>query len=78
MSITFHWGRFDLSLHAWDEPIERLKAAASQHDITVVIPMVGQRTPLYGEHPMMAWWREGGLSLPLDRLQGVLQGVEKA
>lgn len=38
--LPIHWGTFDLSRHSWDEPIKRLKAAAS--GLNYVSPLPGE------------------------------------
>jgi L-ascorbate metabolism protein UlaG (beta-lactamase superfamily) len=39
--IPVHWGLFDLALHGWTEPVERVIAAAQQHDVRVITPAPG-------------------------------------
>jgi len=53
--LPIHWGRFDLALHDWDEPIQRLLAAGP--DLTIVQPRIGQRFALADPLPKQAWWR---------------------
>ena len=54
--LPVHWGKFSLSLHAWDEPIKRLTSAAKNRDILIVHPIIGE--PLYLKNPTSstAWW----------------------
>jgi L-ascorbate metabolism protein UlaG (beta-lactamase superfamily) len=33
--IPVHWGKFRLSLHDWDEPVRRVKAANSSSEILI-------------------------------------------
>lgn len=40
--VPVHWGKFTLALHAWNEPIERVKKAADSLGVTVVTPKIGQ------------------------------------
>lgn len=40
--LPVHWATFNLSYHAWAEPIERLLAAAKGTDVQVVTPRVGE------------------------------------
>lgn len=40
--MPIHWGAFNLSLHAWTEPIERAIKAANGNDIDVITPRIGQ------------------------------------
>jgi L-ascorbate metabolism protein UlaG (beta-lactamase superfamily) len=39
--IPVHWGLFDLALHGWTEPVERVLRAARAHDVRVVTPAPG-------------------------------------
>jgi L-ascorbate metabolism protein UlaG (beta-lactamase superfamily) len=39
--IPVHWGLFDLALHGWTEPVERVLVAARQHGVRVVTPAPG-------------------------------------
>ena len=55
--LPIHWGRFDLALHPWAEPIERLRIAAGEKAIELTQPRIGERFALQGELPKTAWWR---------------------
>jgi L-ascorbate metabolism protein UlaG (beta-lactamase superfamily) len=51
-----HWGTFNLALHPWYEPMERLTAAARSRDVATSTPIVGATT-LYGKTlPAGKWW----------------------
>ena len=58
--LPIHWGRFDLTLHPWAEPIERLRIAAGEKDIELTQPRIGERFALQGELPKSSWWRRDG------------------
>jgi len=51
--LPVHWAKFSLSLHAWNEPIERLLKAAAGQD--VVTPMIGEAITLNKPYPYK-WW----------------------
>ena len=51
-----HWGTFNLSLHPWFEPMERLVQAAGQHDIEVATPMAGETIVLQNLNLGGSWW----------------------
>ncbi len=51
-----HWGTFNLSLHAWYEPMQRLMQAADSLGITVVTPVVGATTVFKTNLPQERWW----------------------
>ena len=53
--MPVHWAMFDLSVHGWTEPAERVRAAAEQLGIPVAFPRPGESvTPeAYRTQP---WW----------------------
>jgi len=53
--MPVHWGMFDLSLHGWTEPAERIRVAAEAAGVAVVFPRPGESLTL--DHlPTMPWW----------------------
>ncbi len=55
--LPIHWGSFKLAFHAWNEPPERLLAAAKLSGIRLVIPRQGEFV-LSGPLPeVKPWWR---------------------
>ncbi len=55
--MPIHWAKFNLSLHPWTEPVERLLAAAQDPAIHVATPRVGQGFVVGEAVPQEAWWR---------------------
>ena len=57
--MPIHWGLFDLALHAWRQPIERLYALADQDEsLTLWSPLPGTPTDVYPNAGLRsAWWR---------------------
>jgi len=55
LMVPIHWGTFNLGLHAWTEPAERLLAGAHERDVRLALPRPGESvTP---EQIMVArWW----------------------
>jgi hypothetical protein len=53
-----HWGTFDLALHPWTEPVERLLVAASQAGARVAIPKPGETVLPASPPPVARWWPE--------------------
>lgn len=54
--MPIHWGTFDLGLHPWAEPIERLYALAEPAGQPLLTPRLGQSvTPSVQTEP---WWLE--------------------
>jgi L-ascorbate metabolism protein UlaG (beta-lactamase superfamily) len=56
--IPVHWGKFRLSLHDWDEPIERLIKARVEGDPTLLTPMIGEPVFIGKSQAFRAWWRD--------------------
>ena len=58
LMMPIHWGLFDLALHAWRQPIERLLEVAAAKGIRVWTPEPGRPVEvLKGEAMCSAWWR---------------------
>jgi L-ascorbate metabolism protein UlaG (beta-lactamase superfamily) len=54
--IPVHWGTFDLALHPWTEPVERLLVAASRAGARVAIPKPGETVLPASPPPVTRWW----------------------
>ncbi|PKL33874.1 MAG: hydrolase [Spirochaetae bacterium HGW-Spirochaetae-10] len=55
--FPIHWGMFNLSLHAWHEPVERITAGARRDGITLVTPRIGEAVQLNDRYVAESWWR---------------------
>lgn len=55
--LPIHWAQFNLSLHPWREPIERITTAAEKHHIKLATPKIGERFTLGDSIPSISWWR---------------------
>lgn len=55
--LPIHNGTFDLALHVWDDPFERIAELAQQKQALVTTPQMGE--PLFLRNPMVGspWWR---------------------
>lgn len=53
-----HWATFNLALHAWYEPVERLLLETEKHGLVVSTPKIGQVVDYH--EPVVAgkWWLE--------------------
>lgn len=60
--VPVHWSLFDLAMHGWTEPIERVLAAARTLDIRVATPRLGESFEPTGRLPSERWWPD----LPWD------------
>ena len=55
--FPIHWGKFSLSLHAWDEPIKRVLTEARTKAVRVFHPMIGEVAFLDKENSFTEWWK---------------------
>ena len=56
--VPIHNGTFDLAMHAWNDPMERVTRLASARGVTVSTPDMGERIGLLAPHAGRAWWRD--------------------
>jgi hypothetical protein len=54
--IPVHWGTFDLALHPWTEPVERLLVAASQAGVRLAIRRPVETFAPAAPRPVVRWW----------------------
>ena len=57
LMMPIHWGTFNLALHAWDEPIEKLLQFAKEKHIALFVPEPGKPTEVLGPYNS-AWWKQ--------------------
>ena len=57
--VPVHNGTFDLGLHPWREPFERITALAESHGLAISTPEMGEPLDLKQPHAGSHWWREG-------------------
>jgi L-ascorbate metabolism protein UlaG (beta-lactamase superfamily) len=56
LMLPVHWGTFNLALHAWTEPVERLLVAAARASVNVVVPRPGESIEPSNPPPPAPWW----------------------
>jgi len=56
--LPVHWGKFCLSLHPWNEPIERVIKKAEELNVKLTTPMIGEPLIIGEKYPAKMWWRE--------------------
>lgn len=56
--LPIHNGTFDLSMHPWSEPFERVQALANAHGIGVATPVMGERFAIDAPSTGERWWRD--------------------
>jgi L-ascorbate metabolism protein UlaG (beta-lactamase superfamily) len=55
--FPIHNGTFDLSLHAWYEPFERVASLAEKKDIDIRFPKMGEAILLLEKVTTSKWWK---------------------
>jgi L-ascorbate metabolism protein UlaG (beta-lactamase superfamily) len=55
--IPVHWGTFNLALHSWSEPVERVLKDAAERGVRVAVPRPGQLLDLDDVPRSDNWWR---------------------
>jgi L-ascorbate metabolism protein UlaG (beta-lactamase superfamily) len=71
--LPVHNGTFDLAMHGWREPFERVSALSAQRGIALTTPRMGERLDLSSPHAATPWWRELD-----DELDAELEAAEPA
>jgi L-ascorbate metabolism protein UlaG (beta-lactamase superfamily) len=61
--MPIHWGMYNLSIHDWFEPIERVSTLAEKNAVAIRTPMLGEIIGFGGDttqlpKPTSHWWRE--------------------
>jgi L-ascorbate metabolism protein UlaG (beta-lactamase superfamily) len=55
--LPVHWGTFNLALHAWDEPAERLLELAPTRGVELLMPRLGEAVEPARAPRLEPWWR---------------------
>ena len=58
MLFPVHWGKFSLSTHPWDEPIEIVTADAKKVGLPCLTPMIGEKVNLDNPQVFDKWWKK--------------------
>ena len=57
--FPIHWGLFNLALHGWRQPIERLVTIAAEEGWPLWLPTPGEPTEVVADAPARSrWWQE--------------------
>jgi len=54
--LPVHWATFDLALHPWAEPVERLLKVAGEERAKICTPKVGEWLKLGKDERFGKWW----------------------
>ena len=54
--LPTHWGTYNLAVHGWTEPVERLLVEAGRRGVTAVIPRPGESVEPAAPPELKRWW----------------------
>ncbi|CAN5573957.1 MBL fold metallo-hydrolase [soil metagenome] len=54
--LPVHWAKFTLSLHPWNEPIQRVMKEAARLSVKVTTPLIGEPVVVSQSYPQQEWW----------------------
>jgi len=53
-----HWATFNLALHDWPEPADRVWREAKARDVRLAIPRPGERVDADDPPAVDGWWQQ--------------------
>ena len=56
--MPLHNGTFDLAMHAWHEPFDRILALAQERGVQLATPGMGERLSLAQPQAGLRWWQQ--------------------
>lgn len=56
--LPVHNGTFDLGLHRWQDPFDRILKLAQDRQVAITTPEMGEAVDLKQPHPGRAWWQD--------------------
>lgn len=65
--LPVHWGKFSLSLHPWDEPIQRVTAQAGELALQITTPLIGEPVIVGEPYPNVRWWERNQEVIKISR-----------
>ena len=54
--LPVHWGKFMLSMHPWNEPIQRVIEKAKELNMPVKTPKIGEPLHINSKNTTVNWW----------------------
>lgn len=54
--MPIHWGTFNLALHHWREPVDKILQYAQENNVTLFLPKPGQPTEVTTQPVISNWW----------------------
>ncbi|WP_284243792.1 MBL fold metallo-hydrolase [Thalassotalea insulae] len=71
--LPVHNSTFDLALHDWFEPLERISDLAWEHSVKLVTPIFGKKVSINQPNSKHKWWRT---LMPERQLNLITTGTE--
>jgi L-ascorbate metabolism protein UlaG (beta-lactamase superfamily) len=59
--LPIHWGTFNMAFHAWNEPADRVVAAARNAGISLAVPRPGEFVEPNQSPAVDCWWAQGSV-----------------
>lgn len=56
--MPVHNGTFDLGLHRWQEPLDRIYALAKEKGVAITTPQMGEQLDMRQPKPTLTWWSD--------------------
>jgi L-ascorbate metabolism protein UlaG (beta-lactamase superfamily) len=56
--LPVHWATFNLALHAWSEPVDRIWREAKANDVNLLVPRPGERINVDDPSEVDGWWQQ--------------------
>jgi hypothetical protein len=76
--VPIHNGTFDLAMHRWQEPFERVTGLALVRGVALSTPRMGERLDLAAPHRGELWWRHGVEAVAVPKASWRLCGSRNA
>jgi len=55
--MPVHWGKFGLANHNWDDPILQVSKIASENNMPLITPQIGEEAKFDSDQHFKAWWK---------------------
>ena len=73
--LPIHNGTFDLSMHSWREPFDRIVALGAAQGIPVMTPLMGEPVSVHDTKSVRRWWGEVDRGKETEQVQVKGQAV---
>ena len=70
--VPIHNGTFDLSTHAWFDPMEKITQLAAENNTRISIPQIGQIINNKQPITTSSWWRKSKKLKPINKINSIV------